>query len=838
LKEKLACALIVRDDATTLRACLESIRPYVDELVCLDTGSQDGSPAIAREYADKVSLFLGCNDERTGLIENFGMARNAAWSMVESSVCCWMDADDVLLRGDLLRPFVEQAPSAPWIGMMRYDYAPDTEQDRERIVFPRHSFTWHGPVHEVLIAKEPLPDLVVRKAPDELRMSHRKLGSGKVQEPGRNLRILLKHLAQVGETDPRAIFYAGSEHACHGNLGESVRMLRRYVEIGNNDEERCAAMVIIARQYQAIGDHRTALDWATKATHEKAEPEPYFLLARSYYSLAMAGDDPAKNFRRAAHFAQYGLTMVVDSPLLLWRDPRSRKEIYEYLNVCLSRIGDLEGAIKSCEDGLRLDPGNADLMTNLALYRQHRARRTVQAATLELQQSGAIDANQAKVIELALASKVSLGFSDEAPAAAVPAEAMPAPREGLLRIVFYVGHGLEPWSPKTIAEHGQGGSEIMAWEMARRLAKLGHSVRLYGHLSPQMEGDYEGVQYLDASRYRNVRCDVLIASRQPAAVDDEFGCEAHARVLWVHDVHVGEALNMARSLRFDRILVLTEWHREFFLKCYPQLPRNKVVVTRNGIDPEMFSAERELDTRRGGAVIDTFVTELAPRRNPHRAIYASSPDRGLLTAVECWPDVRKEVPDAELHVFYGFGNWEKVARLSNDSAQLRDINHLRHLLSNTEGVVVHDRVSPAALAVEMLKSGVWAYPTWWTETSCITAMAAQAAGLRCVTSPIAALNETCDKRNTVFVRGKGEEHEWWRQADYKRQWTHEVVQAMTIPEHGKLWDRRDITAAAIEQFSLVTLAAEWSRHLLELVLRVTEEVVPRFSAPVQVEAAQ
>lgn len=816
MKEKLACALIVRDDSTTLRACLESIRPHVDELVVLDTGSQDGSPAIAREYCDKWGLFLGCNDSTSGLIEDFAMARNQAWSMVESSVCLWMDADDVLLRGELLRPFVEQGPSAPWIGMMRYDYAPDTEQDRERIVFPRHSFTWHGPVHEVLLAKEALPDLVVRKAPDELRMSHRKLGSGKTQEPGRNLRILLKHLAKVGESDPRAIFYAGSEYACHGNLGESVRMLRRYVEIGHNDEERCAAMAIIARQYQAIGDHRTALDWATKATHEKAEPEPYFLLARSYYSLAMAGDDPPKNFRRAAHFAQYGLTMVVDSPLLLWRDPRSRKEIYEYLNVCLSRIGDLDGAIKACEDGLALDPGNADLVTNLTLYRQHRARRQVQAATLELQESGAIDANQAKVIELALASKVTLGFDQaEAPTPPAPAAAMAAPRDGLLRIVFYVGHGLEPWSPKTIAEHGQGGSEIMAWEMARRLAKLGHSVRLYGHLSPQMEGDYDGVQYLDASRYRNVQCDVLIASRQPAAVDDAYGCEAKARVLWVHDLHCGEALNQARSLRFDRILCLTEWHKAFFAGCYPSIQKSMIHVTRNGVDREMFSVPAE--------------------RNPRKAIYASSPDRGLLTAVECWPDVRRQVPDAELHVFYGDANWKRVAEMTGDTGAMRDLNHLRHLVANTEGVVARGRVAPAELCREMLSAGVLASPTWWSETSGIVYMQAQAAGLVVVTSPIAALNETVGERG-VMIRGKGEPDGWWRQAEYKREWTAAVVEAMVLPPGEGA--RIVLSAEALRRFDLNTLAEEWSQDLLELVSRVTDEVVPRFAAPVQVEAAQ
>ena len=45
--------MLVRDDESTLRACLESIRPHVDELCIVDTGSGDGSPQIARDFADR-----------------------------------------------------------------------------------------------------------------------------------------------------------------------------------------------------------------------------------------------------------------------------------------------------------------------------------------------------------------------------------------------------------------------------------------------------------------------------------------------------------------------------------------------------------------------------------------------------------------------------------------------------------------------------------------------------------------------------------------------------------------------------------------------------------------
>ena len=41
-------------------------------------------------------------------------------------------------------------------------------------------------------------------------------------------------------------------------------------------------------------------------------------------------------------------------------------------------------------------------------------------------------------------------------------------------------------------------------------------------------------------------------------------------------------------------------------------------------------------------------------RNSHLMIYGSSYDRGLEHLLRMWPDIRKEVPDAQLRIFYGW----------------------------------------------------------------------------------------------------------------------------------------------------------------------------------------
>ncbi|STY61280.1 SPBc2 prophage-derived glycosyltransferase SunS [Mannheimia haemolytica] len=46
----LSVAMIVKNEAQDLRACLDTVKDWVDEIVILDSGSTDETPQIAAEY--------------------------------------------------------------------------------------------------------------------------------------------------------------------------------------------------------------------------------------------------------------------------------------------------------------------------------------------------------------------------------------------------------------------------------------------------------------------------------------------------------------------------------------------------------------------------------------------------------------------------------------------------------------------------------------------------------------------------------------------------------------------------------------------------------------------
>jgi glycosyltransferase involved in cell wall biosynthesis len=696
---------------------------------------------------------------------------------------------------------------------------------------PAQWFEWVSPLHEVCLPRPEAPGTHDETKTDLVRLIHRRGESKKPPEPLRNLRILKAYVKRVGEGDIRALYYLGVEYAHTGDMGNAIRYLKRYEQLSGWDDERLMALLEIARMYRTIGDYDTAIQWGLQAMITRAWPEPYWELAKSFYALAQQGVRRDYNLARCATFIQIGLNMQNDT--LLFINPMERYAIHEILNVCLLAGGNIRGALESCEDGLRGMPESQPLRENRDRYVREIRRRSVMGGIKEMLTAGDITPKQEVVLRLTLEGglQVESVSTGESEVAQLPAPVVEERRaaDGKLDIVFFVGHGLEPWNGDTITRTGMGGSETMAWELSRRLARMGHRVRLYGHCTPTMEGLFDGVEFYDQGRYRNLECDVLVASRRPDAVDDSYSVKATARLLWCHDVHFGDNLNMVRTYRVDAILALSEWHKRCLMNVYPQIPEGKIVVTRNGIDLGRFCAHEpwpsDAEDCPSCGLNQDYHENI--KRDPHKCVFSSSPDRGLQPLLDMWPRIREQVPTATLHIFYGWDNWEKVAKINGDRAQLAQIANLKHLASTLPGVTLRGRVSQEELAQEFLSAGVWTYPTWFWETSCITAMEAQAAGLHIVTSHLAALVETVGDRGVLLRADNPDEVNSER---YQKAFVEHVVACMLDDEAAA---REEKQRYARDHFSLDTLAADWSAMLTEMVTRLRDDVIGKFQEVAQ-----
>jgi|GEM_PF-547182 len=84
----LSLCMIVKNEAENLERCLEAARPHVEEIVIVDTGSTDGTQAIARHYADVF--------DQIEWPDSFSEARNHSFDRSSGDYNIWLDGDDCM----------------------------------------------------------------------------------------------------------------------------------------------------------------------------------------------------------------------------------------------------------------------------------------------------------------------------------------------------------------------------------------------------------------------------------------------------------------------------------------------------------------------------------------------------------------------------------------------------------------------------------------------------------------------------------------------------------------------------------------------------------------------
>ncbi len=301
-----------------------------------------------------------------------------------------------------------------------------------------------------------------------------------------------------------------------------------------------------------------------------------------------------------------------------------------------------------------------------------------------------------------------------------------------MRIHIYSGNRIEPWDYRNVFEKGIGGSETSHVELAIRLAYRGHRVHSYTDLPHDQEDHFaHGVSWCDIEDADFSQGDLWILYRQPSLGAKLL--EGTRAWLVCQDVFYPD-WRSADVAKFEKIIALCPRQVAEIASRDPA-NASKIVLSGNGVNVERFiTAEQD-----------------APIRDPKRLIWASSPDRGLKELLDIFERAKEQVPDLSLHIFYGMDNIDKICGGDrnkhpwNQSWKQYDRAHAM------EGVTWEGRVGQEQLAREYLKSGIWCYPTWFQETSCISCMEAQSLGAIPITNPIWATGYNV--KHGVFIEG-------------------------------------------------------------------------------------
>ena len=186
-------------------------------------------------------------------------------------------------------------------------------------------------------------------------------------------------------------------------------------------------------------------------------------------------------------------------------------------------------------------------------------------------------------------------------------------------------------------------------------------------------------------------------------------------------------------------------------------------------------------------------------KNLTRCIYTSSYDRGLQHLLEMWPDIKKEVPEAELHIFYGWQIFDQFYRDNPSSMSWKD--KMMEMMKY-DGVKEYGRIAQPDLVEEYKKSGIWAYPTHFGEINCISAIKAQAYGCEPVVVNYAALRETVQFGRKV----EGDIYDKETKDAFKVQ----LIEALKNPMPEE--KRKEMMKWANEKYAWSVIAKSWSEE--------------------------
>ncbi len=298
-------------------------------------------------------------------------------------------------------------------------------------------------------------------------------------------------------------------------------------------------------------------------------------------------------------------------------------------------------------------------------------------------------------------------------------------------ITVYCNHVTNGWNPAKPED--LGGSEEMVVRTAEAWARRGHEVIVHQNgaeavpaLVGQLGAEWKGVRYVPRSFLPKPGQDLLVLFKTLDFVETKAG----TTVFWTTDLPqpggAAQFLPPRVADALDAVACISEWQRREIVAACPWLDPSKAKVHWLGVDPEEMAFAQAVE------------------KVPGRVLYASSYDRGLGALLELWPMVRERVPNAELHVTYGWDFWkrsEAVVPAPVAESMRQERARLEKLLTQP-GVVHLGRLPRAEFLRELGEASVWAYPCTGGELCCKTALEAQAAGCELVVVPTMALAET------------------------------------------------------------------------------------------------
>jgi hypothetical protein len=295
-RQTIALAVIAKDEVDRVGRLLDSVGPYVDRMVVVDTGSTDGTA----ELSSRMGADVLCAPWQ----DDFAHARNLALQLAQADWHLVLDADEWLVDGGpFLRELTHTPPSFVGAIALQDHHGSAAQRSTHWLsrVLPGH-VRYEGCVHE-----QPVHALPVRRIP--VRVGHDGYtDSALARKRGRNRRLLHKAL-QARPDDAYLLYQLGKDEAVYEEHSQAAEhLLRACLTAADDADWRPDLVARCLYSLKRAGRHAQAAELAAseidKTDHTLCTQSPDVFFALGDVMLDWAAQAPERATERLAQAEQ------------------------------------------------------------------------------------------------------------------------------------------------------------------------------------------------------------------------------------------------------------------------------------------------------------------------------------------------------------------------------------------------------------------------------------------------------------------------------------------------------------------------------------------------------
>lgn len=350
--------MIFKNEEDVIERCLESTQNMFDEIIIVDTGSNDNTKKIAEKFTNNIYNFEWCDD--------FSKARNYAFSKATKDYIMWLDADDVI-SDDNVKLFLklkEELSNDIDMVMMKYSISFDSENNptysyyRERLLKKEKNYQWVGNIHEVIT-----PNGNVKYS--DINIYHKKVHTG---DPNRNLKIFEKMIHDSIILSPREQFYYSREFYYNKRYDEAIKGFEEFLNSGLGWYENCiSACIDLHYCYLSINKPEKALNSLFNSfMYDKPRAEVCCLIGNYFFNIS--------SFNIAIYWYELATTLTPDTTTGGFYNLDSYDFIpYLQLCVCYDKLKEYEKAYEYNEKAGKIKPTDVAYLYNKNYFNTKKA---------------------------------------------------------------------------------------------------------------------------------------------------------------------------------------------------------------------------------------------------------------------------------------------------------------------------------------------------------------------------------------------------------------------------------------------------------------------------------